>query len=192
MTHHDYADHAAELARRWEITMVTDTSLAPHQAMADVDARRIVHPPIRDDVSYVVSMHEMGHIVHANGNVRNEIAAPSEVERARLHLVEEEAAWEWAEANVLGGEWTAGMEQTRKYALGTYLQSLEDAKSGKVRPMDLGRMLDEMMQSMGMGLAPAPSAPPTAVRRRAPVYQQAASSIVTSILAVADVEKRQR
>ena len=97
----------------------------PHPSLGRVSA--VVAPPITDETSYAVVLHEMGHHLSALGNVRNVSAVPTPVpgchprERHRwaaLKLVEEDAAWEWAQHYAL--VWTVAMEQTRILCYGTY------------------------------------------------------------------------
>lgn len=86
----------------------------------------IMIAPVVDETTYAIALHEMGHCLHPTGRVtefegskvmraRNEVATLRDM---RLQLLEEESAWEWAEANAL--RWTPDMQAVKDRALGSY------------------------------------------------------------------------
>lgn len=186
---HEYSNHAREIARRWGVRMVEDSGLAKDEAHAQPNMRAVVHAPIVDETSYIVSMHELGHLLHANGFVRDQIRPKTALEKVKLQLVEEEAAWDWAQANVLDGEWTAGMESVKRFAMKTYTDHRDALERGE--PLDgFEFAIEQMFEQMfgggpmrPMGPPPPPPVPhdPTAVQRRASAYRGIASSIVDRI-----------
>jgi hypothetical protein len=67
----------------------------------------VVTPPVTDETSYAVVMHELGHLLHPTGMVPG----------ASL-MLQEESAWEWAEHYAL--HWTVAMEQVKTLCLEEY------------------------------------------------------------------------
>lgn len=186
---HEYSNHAREIARRWGVRMVEDSGLKKDEAHAQPNVRAVVHAPIVDETSYIVSMHEIGHLLHANGFVRDQIRPKTPLDKIRLQLIEEEAAWDWAQANVLDGEWTAGMESVKRFAMKTYTDHRDALMRGE-SVGDFEFVLEQMMDSLfgggpmpPMGPPPPPAVPhdPKAVERRASVYRGVAASIVDAI-----------
>lgn len=129
----EYRDHAYALAKAFNVLLALDETLKPHEAWAGhvihdgKEYKAVAAPPIKDETSYIVVLHEMGHHLAPCGFVRSDMKrkppAPGCHPRERhewvgLMLVEEDAAWEWAQHYAL--EWTVAMEQVKMMCYGTY------------------------------------------------------------------------
>lgn len=89
---------------------------------------RVVTGLITTDVAYCIALHEIGHIVHPSGSIRDRSdhmhnplteSDPAFLLRAvNMKIMEEESAWEWARKHAL--QWTIGMEQCSILALKSY------------------------------------------------------------------------
>lgn len=190
---HEYAAHARRMAKQWGVRMVEDSGLQKDEAHAQPSNRSVVHAPIDDETSYIVSMHEIGHLVMPNGFLRDTIKPKTALEKVKLQLVEEEAAWDWAQANVLDGEWTAGMEQTKTFAFATYVECKRALESGTGVDFEFefGKIFDgvfspadrKMFEGMLFGGPVTPPVPhdEKAVHRRAETYRAMAKSIADAI-----------
>lgn len=119
------AKNAIDVAIAFRVNLVFDDGQAPHDAGAlhlrvgEKQLHLVACKPITDETSYAVALHELGHCIAPNGSL------PTEHEQARtperhlaIQMVEEEAAWEWAEHHAL--EWTDLMESVRQWSIGTY------------------------------------------------------------------------
>lgn len=85
------------------------------------------------DFAYAVNLHELGHLLHPTGMLRQEGSpqfrtggAPLDARDWNLQIEEEKSAWAWAynHATVAGAEpwgWTPGMEAARAKGLKSYL-----------------------------------------------------------------------
>jgi hypothetical protein len=144
------AQHARDLAQAFSINLIEDPALPPHRATAEMkDVRRLVtcHPVI-DETTYAVVLHELGHHLSPNGHL------PSSEKRlmdgivrfARLEIVEEEAAWAWAQHNAL--LWTPLMGYVMDLAMGSYHRGLEQAEQidhmASVMGIDIMKVLDDI------------------------------------------------
>lgn len=177
---HEYATHARALAKANGVRMLEDSGLAKDCAHATPGLRIVTHAPIVDDTSYIVSLHEMGHIVHPNGLVRDAIVPKTATEKITLQIVEEEAAWDWAEANAL--EWTAGMAAVKTFALKTYT----DARAAIGTDggfQDFAFAIEKAFGDMFSGppMTAQVQVDPEAGKRMAPAHAKTAASIVAAI-----------
>lgn len=127
--------HVRDLCTAFAVTLIVSPRLPPDQAAAGyhtADAhlpiaqrrRAICIAPVRDETTYVVALHELGHAVSPTGALRaieRNHRGPGDIQslrEARLLLDEEEAAWEWAQHYAL--EWTQLMQSIQDYALSEY------------------------------------------------------------------------
>lgn len=101
--------HLLDLARAFNVRLLQDSAMPPESAVAVPKDRVVLMGPVREQTGYAVCLHEMGHLVAANG-----LAAG---------VVGEDAAWEWAQHMAL--DWTPTMQQVRDWAFGTYLAARE-------------------------------------------------------------------
>ena len=141
MTVENLRAHADELAKAFNIGVVYDKALPPDVAMALVFAppdplshwfgmreKMVAAPPIVDETSYAVVVHELGHHLAPNGYTAIKQPGPGRHPRetfewAAAKLAAEEAAWDWARYYIEQVfMWTVAMEQTRQYAFNTYLK----------------------------------------------------------------------
>ena len=97
--------HVYELAAAFEVRVV-ETDLPPDRAAAEPNLRVVVVGRIVDETTYAVALHELGHVVDANGQQHTH------------QLLAEESAWAWARYVAL--DWTDSMTSVEQYALGTY------------------------------------------------------------------------
>ena len=134
MTPEEMRDHAMALAHAFKVVLDLREDLPPDLAVATWvthptigEVRVVIAPSITNDTSYAVVLHEMGHHLSALGCVRKDLNAkePQPGCHARdrhrwfgYRLLEEEAAWEWAEHYSLC--WTTGMEQVKLLCFATY------------------------------------------------------------------------
>jgi len=123
------AQHVTDLCKAFNIVAEVRPDMKPEQASSGHLLGTVPYvkiPPVVDDTSYAVALHEIGHMLAPLGSFRHtEITQkflqrhPAELARLkRLRLDEEYAAWEWAKHHAL--DWTTGMEQVYRYAIGTY------------------------------------------------------------------------
>lgn len=134
-----YAKHVADLCRAFNIRVHSvahpqDAYAAQVAGPAYDHLPRAQRPncigiaPVQDEPSYAAALHEIGHILHPTGRVNDaegsvtmrKLHQVATLRDMRLQLLEEQSAWEWAQANAL--EWTATMESTRRMTYGTYLR----------------------------------------------------------------------
>ena len=148
------AQHARSLSRAFHVRLIEDTGLARHEAMAipvdrlppskrgalaDWSGAVLCHP-IEDETGYAVALHEIGHVLAPLGSLVHErMRASSAVEEHTLKLMQEEAAWEWAEHYAL--DWTTAMEQVKQFGLSSYhaglLEAQAEAQASRTpRPVD--------------------------------------------------------
>jgi len=119
----DKAKHARELAAAFNVVFV-EMNIVPENASAKVGdiggyVGAVKCGKIVDDTTYAVALHEIGHCVAACGGLPVERRdASSESATLRVKLIEERAAWEWAEYYAC--DWTPAMEQVKQWALSTY------------------------------------------------------------------------
>lgn len=118
----ELAAHAREIAKAFKIELIEDNNLcaAPENAVV-LHLRKPNSPEFHhaafvrvlvDETAYAVALHEMGHCVAPLGNI------PGAEHNIELSLMQEHAAWQWAESISL--DWTPAMQQVRDYALGSY------------------------------------------------------------------------
>lgn len=114
----EYRQHAHAIAKAYGVRVLEISDLPVDDAGASPDLRAIRVRTITDDASYAVAMHELGHLCALNGAVHERHEFQTDLS---LVLVEERAAWEWAEHYAI--DWTTGMEQAKRLALTTYVEN---------------------------------------------------------------------
>jgi hypothetical protein len=135
-----YARHVTELAVLFRIVWRPHKrGVAPEQSFAgllapktgeernlDTMTRIVYGPRVIDETTYVVNLHEFGHLLHPLGQVHGrdgsksmrESRQPSDLRDVRLLLLAERSAWEWAKQHAL--EWTELMQMNSVYAFDSY------------------------------------------------------------------------
>jgi len=121
-----FADHARALAQAFGVDLIEEDAMKPEGAFAaqlslpGIHLKGVAIHPIRDETTYAVALHEIGHCLAPLGSLpfEKQRFAPDSVEYANVSIVEEEAAWEWAQHYAL--EWTQPMQGVQDWALGTY------------------------------------------------------------------------
>ena len=117
----ELAQHARDLAQAFDIALLEEVGLRPHEARAiqlspkgsSAGQKMVVMTVIVDETSYATALHEIGHCVAPLGFVLDHGGQD-------MTLVQERAAWEWARHYSL--DWTIAMEQCATLALGSYEQ----------------------------------------------------------------------
>jgi hypothetical protein len=122
----DLRQHVLDLARAFDVRVCETTEIPHHGAAASVRDRAILCTPITDESLYAVALHELGHVLAPSGSLPGVDGHP-----ARVQMLEEQAAWEWARHYAL--EWTPLMEQVAAYALSTYEAVLPTLPAARVR-----------------------------------------------------------
>jgi hypothetical protein len=112
--------HARALAVAFDVQLVEDPRLKPDEACALTSGRVVFAAPVIEETTYAVVLHEIGHLASPTGIVRHAVAPGGNP--ASVLLIEEEAAWAWAQHYAL--EWTPVMESVKTWALGTYQENL--------------------------------------------------------------------
>jgi hypothetical protein len=112
----DLRTHAAALATAFEVRLIEDPRLQPHEAVAMPHLRVALCSTITDETTYAVALHEIGHLASPTGTLRMVVSGnPGNLQRS-----EEDSAWTWARHYAL--IWTAPMEAVATYAEGTYAE----------------------------------------------------------------------
>jgi len=105
--------HARDLAAAHRVELVHRG-----RGLAYRRARRITVPPIRGRMSYLVALHELGHVVGPN---------------PRLRLEQEVAAWQWALAHTIVEPTPANYRSIAR-ALGSYRLRAERRRGMRTPP----------------------------------------------------------
>ena len=133
-----YAAHITALAAAFKVHLNIRTNMRPDEAGAGInladrnlprDQQRlmIMICPVRDETTYAVALHELGHCLHALGSINNQEGSPTmrltrqiaTMRDARLLIDAEAAAWEWAHHYAL--EWTDAMTAIEVFSRNSYL-----------------------------------------------------------------------
>lgn len=137
----DKATHVRELAAAFKVALcVMDippenagANVKPHgEYLGIVKCSRIV-----DDTTYAVALHEMGHVVAPLGGLPEERRHVTGAASLRVQLIEERAAWDWAEHYAC--DWTPAMEQVKQWALSTYETGYELALQCEANRVEAAR-----------------------------------------------------
>lgn len=134
-----YAQHVTALARAFGVALIVQHDMDPAAATAgflrssrglpfDLKQRVVVIAPVRDESTYAVALHELGHCIHPLGQctqtegsremrLTNQYSTERDV---RLQLLEERSAWEWAHHYAL--EWTPVMQAVEDLGMQSYLR----------------------------------------------------------------------
>lgn len=140
MTVAEMVAHVQSLARAFHILLVLDNRLPREMAGAVPDCGKLFDEPrlrgvrgvfaseITDETGYAIVLHELGHLIAANGVLPRALPeyAPSREERRRyanFMFDEEHAAWDWAEHQAL--IWSAAMESVRRIGLSSYEEEMK-------------------------------------------------------------------
>jgi len=129
----DLRDHALALAKAFSVTLFEGSEFkqAPEAAFAVTGYRIVVVAPIRDETTYAIALHEIGHLAAPCGELRG---------NANLMRAAEDAAWEWARHYAL--EWTPLMEKVATWARSSY-DALPAPKPEPPAPVaPIGRQID--------------------------------------------------
>lgn len=149
-TTQELAEHVAELCMRFKLMVEYRTDVPPHGSdsvhakLQGTIISGIRVQPITDETSYAVAMHEIGHGLHPLGLAGKFQNNP--YEDARLKLLRERSAWEWAEQNAL--DWSPTMQAVRDMCLKSYTDSVQKEKNALKFIQDLagsvlGKTYDE-------------------------------------------------
>jgi hypothetical protein len=130
----DMRQHVQDLANAFGIDLLLSDDTPPDVGAAiqhpDGKHRAVLAKTVTDETSYAVVLHELGHHLSPLGTVRHELRekepAPGCHPRERhrwinLKLMEEQAAWDWAQHYALC--WTTAMEMVKMQTYGTYEES---------------------------------------------------------------------
>jgi len=127
----EYKTHLVSLAITHQIRVMEVTDLPPHEGTATPDLRLLMLPQIKDECSFVTALHEFGHLIapYGSGISLGTLGDHWDPVHMRQCLVEEYAAWEWAEAETkrAGFEWTLTMEHVKILSLKSYQDQLKRA-----------------------------------------------------------------
>jgi antirestriction protein ArdC len=119
------ARHVADTAAAFGIAALPADAIEDGAAIPILQV--VIIKPVTDEASYAVALHEIGHVRAPLGALPQEKArATSRAQAARIALIEEDAAWTWAEHHAL--DWTPTMAHVRVITEGTYRQGLIDAQ----------------------------------------------------------------
>lgn len=111
----ELAEHVRQIAEAFKIMLIENPQAKiEHGAAVFWGPLRLVHiSPVVDEATYAAALHELGHCLAPLGQLGREV-----VDRPELRLVQEQAAWEWAQHYAL--DWTPTMEHIRIQAFATY------------------------------------------------------------------------
>ena len=130
-----YAKHVIDLGHAFHV--IIQWIIDPDAAAAGtaLDDRHLPHaqrraivniPPVVDETTYAVALHELGHCIAPCGTLTSTEAShrmikqrqPTTLRDVKLRLDEEWAAWEWARAYAL--EWTPAMVAIERSSISSY------------------------------------------------------------------------
>jgi len=123
--------HAHDLARAFKVVLaeVAGMKHTPESALAVPVVSMVFVAPITDETTYVVALHELGHVVAPLGAIGG---------NDNLTREAEDAAWAWARHYAL--EWTPLMEHVATWARQTYDAPLRradpPAPEAPIEPID--------------------------------------------------------
>ena len=120
--------HVVEIARTHRVVVVFDKLLAADDGVAVSEARMIVVHPVFEETTYMVAMHELGHVLAPGGHGTIDKSLPPLQQIISL-MDQEDAAWEWARANAI--MWTELMEHWAQWARESYRTSVVAACKAK-------------------------------------------------------------
>jgi len=109
--------HIEKLADKHGVAVLMDPSLPPEGGIAFGELRAIAVSPVMDETTYMVAMHELGHVLAPGGHGIVD-ANLSPIKKVAARMDQEDAAWAWARANAL--EWTDLMEHWAQYSREAY------------------------------------------------------------------------
>lgn len=114
----ELANHARQLAYafRIEVAEYPRDFLPPEVAMSHA-GHSIFIQEIYNHANYAIALHELGHCCAPSGFFTPQQLGVKE-KTAKHRLIEEEAAWEWAQHHAL--DWTVEMQAVHDYAIETY------------------------------------------------------------------------
>lgn len=129
-----YRRHVHQLAAAFHVLLRENPHAPPDRAYAAallasrgqpvaLSQKAVVCRPVRDETSYAVAMHELGHAVAPDGFLEYEHDRTKQKLRdVRLEMHCEHAAWGWARAFAL--QWTPLMVAVERVALRSYRAKL--------------------------------------------------------------------
>lgn len=122
-----YARHITDLAAAFHVRLIVRADMPPHFAVAlsRVNEKAVLIAPVIDETTYAVALHELGHHLHPTGTLftmwskrAQQTGAVETMSDARIQLLEERSAWEWARYHAL--EWTPPMTMVESCSLSSY------------------------------------------------------------------------
>jgi hypothetical protein len=123
--------HARDLARSWDVRVIESDELKPEEGRAIRDLRAVLVSTIREETTYAITLHEIGHFAAPLGLVRGVVDGP----RGNLLRIEEDAAWTWARHYAL--IWTPVMDRVARWAENTYAADGPATPSAPVAPKSI-------------------------------------------------------
>lgn len=158
-------DHIAELCATHGISICDRHQI--RTSGANPQKRTIHIPPVRGHVTYAVALHEIGHILHPQGMLRDGETGALESMSSEMsettqqaaffdvQLIEEASAWQWAITHAK--EWTPVMARTLKWSFHTYTsehQAFERFRKGMDpdplwQPMPVDLFIQELDRMVG-------------------------------------------
>lgn len=132
----EYRKHAHALARAFRVILREEHGRNPSDAGAGIHAflgKFAVCAPIIDETTYIVALHELGHLIDPMGHLLEQKSKRfqqhhvyCDARDVRLTIDEEVAAWSWAKRHAI--EWTPAMASVRRMTFGSYLALAKQAR----------------------------------------------------------------
>lgn len=99
-----------------------DSAQANLMSDGHYEARIVFCAPVIDETTYMIQLHEMGHLVAPGGMFKVDELLPIPIQITK-RMDQEDAAWAWARETAL--VWTLEMEVKAQWARETYRHHLE-------------------------------------------------------------------
>jgi len=135
-----YRTHIAKLSHDHQVAVLQDPNMTPDSGYALGQLGTIVVAPVIDETTYMVAMHELGHVLAPNGHGHID-AGLSPFKKVAALMDQEDAAWAWARANAL--VWTDLMEHWAQYSRETYRKAVVDICKATYIPRVKGKPISE-------------------------------------------------
>lgn len=137
-------NHFMILAKESGVRVCTTchSDFAHNSAFCDRSSPSVCIAPINGPISYITAMHELGHLRHPQGNIKEEQSrykklmdhlskASSNTSHLttwdlNLMIISELSAWDWALRHAL--VWTPECGRAYRYAMATYLRGFDVLK----------------------------------------------------------------
>ncbi len=139
-TPHELAQHARQLAQAFGVLLVESQDiLTEHSAV--VNGKLVVTGIIKDELTYAVALHEIGHCVAPLGAIQRNVPPT-----AAQALEQEYEAWRWAEHYAL--DWSPTMQHAKQFGLNGYEAAARRELELKLKPRQR-ETLDAFMKRTG-------------------------------------------